>query len=47
MAADEDPTRVRVVTSDKALIDRVTALGAKVVSAGSFRAELERSDITN
>ncbi len=42
VAAEEDPTRLRVVTSDRALIDKVTALGAKVVSSRSFRAKLER-----
>lgn len=43
VAADDDPGRLRVVTSDRALIEKVTALGAKVISAGSFRAELENS----
>lgn len=47
VAADKDPARLKVVTSDRALIDKaaidkVATLGAKVVSAGSFRAELDR-----
>lgn len=41
VAKDQDPSRLRVVTSDRALIDKVNAIGAEVVSAGSFRAELE------
>lgn len=40
--ADQDPEKVRVVTSDRALSDAVKALGAQIVSAGTFRAELER-----
>lgn len=41
VATDEDPSRLRVVTSDGALRDQVKTLGAKVISAGGFRAELE------
>jgi predicted RNA-binding protein with PIN domain len=45
---DDDPGSLRVVTSDRRLVDRVTALGAKVTSSGRFRRELdqalERSD---
>ncbi|MGH2757617.1 MAG: NYN domain-containing protein [Actinomycetota bacterium] len=39
---DQDPTRVRVVTSDRALIDKVKTAGASVVSARAFRDELDR-----
>ena len=39
---DQDPARLRVVTSDRALIDKVTGLGATVVSSGIFRDELDR-----
>lgn len=41
VAGADNPARLRVVTSDRALIDKVNALGAEVVSAGTFRAELE------
>jgi predicted RNA-binding protein with PIN domain len=37
---DDDPSRLRVVTSDRRLIDKVKAAGANVVSSGSFRKEL-------
>jgi predicted RNA-binding protein with PIN domain len=43
VADEEDPTRLRVVTSDRRLADDVRALGAKVVSSGSFRLELDRT----
>ncbi len=36
-----NPASVRVVTSDRALADRVEALGATVEGAASFRARLE------
>jgi 2-methylcitrate dehydratase PrpD/predicted RNA-binding protein with PIN domain len=36
-----DPRRLRVVTSDSALADRVRAHGAEVVPAGRFRAQLD------
>jgi predicted RNA-binding protein with PIN domain len=42
VADEDDPTRLRVVTSDRRLIDKVKAAGAKVVSSGSFRQELDR-----
>jgi uncharacterized protein YaiI (UPF0178 family) len=50
-AADEEILRLVasekrdkiVVTSDRALADQATALGAKVVGAGEFRRRLERS----
>jgi predicted RNA-binding protein with PIN domain len=42
VAGDEDPQRVWVVTSDRRLIDKVRATGAKVVSSGTFRRELDR-----
>lgn len=38
---DRDPGRVRVVTSDRALAERVRAAGAEVVPAAGFRARLE------
>jgi predicted RNA-binding protein with PIN domain len=39
--ADEDPARLRIVTSDHDLARRARELGAEVVSAGSFRALLD------
>jgi predicted RNA-binding protein with PIN domain len=42
VAEDRDPTGVRVITSDRALIDKVTSAGAGVVSASDFRDELDR-----
>lgn len=36
-----DPTRVHVVTSDRWLADRASAIGASVVGAESFRARIE------
>jgi predicted RNA-binding protein with PIN domain len=39
---DEAPATLRVVTSDKELAARVKALGARVMPAGEFRAELDR-----
>lgn len=38
---DPDPSSLRVVTSDRDLADRVSSLGAEVVSAGSFRRRLD------
>ena len=38
----EDPASVRVVTSDRRLIEKVTSFGSKVVWSGRFRAELDR-----
>jgi predicted RNA-binding protein with PIN domain len=37
VAADPDPARLRVVTSDSALAERVRRLGASVEGAGAFR----------
>jgi len=42
VAADDDPATLRVVTSDKRLLEKVTALGAKVTNSGTFRAQIER-----
>jgi predicted RNA-binding protein with PIN domain len=41
LMADEQPGLVRVVTSDRWLVDRVHATGATVHPAASFRALLE------
>ena len=41
VAAAEDPETITVVTSDRALIDRVKQRGAKVASAGSFRRRMD------
>jgi predicted RNA-binding protein with PIN domain len=41
LAADAGPGKVRVVTSDRWLVDRVRAAGATVEPAESFRARLE------
>jgi uncharacterized protein YaiI (UPF0178 family) len=41
LTADPDPGRVRVVTSDRWLADRVHAAGATVHPAASFRSQLE------
>ena len=41
LMAVEEPGLVRVVTSDRWLIDRVHATGATVQSADSFRTQLE------
>src|ERR671918_1405110 len=38
---EEAPKRLRVVTSDRRLVDKARAAGAKVVSSGSFRRELD------
>ena len=38
-----DPDEVTVVTSDRALVERVRGLGAKVESAKSFRSRLDSS----
>jgi drug/metabolite transporter (DMT)-like permease/predicted RNA-binding protein with PIN domain len=42
VAADADPSSLRVVTSDHELADRVRAEGAEVVPSGSFRGRLDR-----
>ena len=39
---EDDPQRLRVVTSDRDLADKVRAAGAKVVSSGNFRRELDQ-----
>jgi predicted RNA-binding protein with PIN domain len=39
---EENPGRLRVVTSDRRLVDTVREAGAKVVSSGSFRHELDQ-----
>ena len=41
VAAADDPAGLRVVTSDRRLVEKVTALGAKVTSSGRFRSELD------
>jgi predicted RNA-binding protein with PIN domain len=40
--SEEDPKHVVVVTSDRRLIDSVGTAGAKVVTSGNFRQELDR-----
>ncbi|MDX6648007.1 MAG: hypothetical protein QOK40_3734 [Miltoncostaeaceae bacterium] len=40
VAADPEPARLRVVTSDAALAERVRRLGASVEGAGTFRRRL-------
>jgi predicted RNA-binding protein with PIN domain len=42
VAADAEPATLCVVTSDRALADRVTALGATTEGAGAFLRRLER-----
>jgi predicted RNA-binding protein with PIN domain len=39
--ADSDPRSLRVVTSDRDLVDRVTALGATTEGAGAFLRRLD------
>jgi predicted RNA-binding protein with PIN domain len=41
LEADPDPGRVTVVTSDRALADRVRAIGARVEPASAFRELIE------
>jgi predicted RNA-binding protein with PIN domain len=41
VAEDEAPATITVVTSDRALVERVKQRGARVASAGSFRRRLE------
>ena len=43
VAADEDPGSLRVVTSDKRLVEKVSELGAKVTGSGRFRTQLDRT----
>ena len=40
---DEEPSSLTVVTSDRALADRVRQQGAMVLSSGSFRRRVEES----
>lgn len=42
--ADRRPDEIRVVTSDRALTNRVRSLGASVVSAESFRDLIDPRD---
>ena len=44
VAGDEDPGTLRVVTSDRRLVEKVTELGAKVTSSGRFRNQLDREN---
>lgn len=44
LAAEAEPSTVRVVTSDRWLADRAWAAGATVEGSRSFRSRLERSD---
>ena len=41
VAGNEDPQRLKVVTSDRDLAGKVRGAGAKVVSSGTFRRELD------
>jgi len=41
VAAAEAPETITVVTSDRALVDRVKQRGARVASAGSFRRRMD------
>ena len=41
VTADSDPASLRVVTSDRELADRVTALGATTEGAGAFLRRLD------
>lgn len=43
LAEEPDPTKVRVVTSDRSLADRAWAAGATVEGAQSFRARLDET----
>src|SRR5687767_12248397 len=45
VAEEPDPTLLRVVTSDRRLVEKVTELGARVVSSGRFRGDLDRSEL--
>ena len=42
VSADADPAGLRVVTSDRDLVDRVIALGATTEGAGTFLRRLDR-----
>ena len=41
VAQDEEPSSLTVVTSDRALADRVRQRGASVMSSGSFRRKVD------
>jgi predicted RNA-binding protein with PIN domain len=41
VAEKDDPSSLRVVTSDKRLRERVVALGAQVTSSGAFRDHID------
>ena len=43
VASDPDPSALTVVTSDRALADRVREHGAEVGSAGAFRRRLDQT----
>lgn len=45
VADDEDPTTLRVVTSDRRLAERVTTAGATTEGARAFLRRLERLDV--
>jgi predicted RNA-binding protein with PIN domain len=45
VADDESPATLTVVTSDRALADRVRQRGARVASAGSFRRRVDDAGI--
>jgi predicted RNA-binding protein with PIN domain len=44
LESDPDPGEVRVVTSDKDLVERVRELGAEVEPASSFRGRIEQAE---
>jgi predicted RNA-binding protein with PIN domain len=41
VATDDDPASLKVVTSDRALAERIRELGASVVGSGTFRRRLD------
>jgi predicted RNA-binding protein with PIN domain len=43
LLADPEPERIRVVTSDRWLADRVRAVGATVEGADSFRVQIDNA----
>jgi predicted RNA-binding protein with PIN domain len=43
LEADDDPARVRVVTSDRWLADRVRLIGATVEPAEAFRSRVDKA----
>ena len=45
VSEDPAPESIRVVTSDRRLVERVRELGATVMSSGSFRRRLARSGL--